>query len=242
MSSPIDRPDNPLVKPSTKGVEPAHQRATTYHNRPNEKTDEALASVLTAYTVHATFWLLFATGVGLLLAFKFGPPDFWGGAWLTFGRLRPIHTNVTFWGFASPVLIGLAYYVAARGSGTRLHSQNSRGLGHSLSMLPSFSAPSRWIWATTMAVWKIASGRARSARFLSPHWQTARGMSLRLLRDVAPRTSIFRTGTSSAEHSAVVDPGLGMGHVPLRCGLGRVVRRAHVECPPGLRGYAHFQN
>jgi cytochrome c oxidase cbb3-type subunit 1 len=56
------------------------------------------------------------------LAFKFGAPDFGPGAWLSFGRLRPIHTNAVFYGFASIALVGLAYYVAARSSGTRLHS------------------------------------------------------------------------------------------------------------------------
>ena len=90
------------------GAEVAVQGTWVQHQSPSEKSEQALASVLTAYTVCATFWLLFATGVGLLLAFKFGAPDFWGGAWLTFGRLRPIHTNATFWGFASPALIGRA--------------------------------------------------------------------------------------------------------------------------------------
>ena len=75
-----------------------------------------------AYTVTATFWLLFATAIGVLLSYKFGAPDFAPGEWLTFGRLRPIHTNATFFGWASPALVGLAYYVAARSSGTRLYS------------------------------------------------------------------------------------------------------------------------
>jgi cytochrome c oxidase cbb3-type subunit 1 len=70
----------------------------------------------------ATFWLLFAAAVGVLMAYKFGAPDFWPGAWLTFGRLRPIHTNDTFYGWASLALVGLAYYVAARSSRTRLYS------------------------------------------------------------------------------------------------------------------------
>jgi cytochrome c oxidase cbb3-type subunit 1 len=91
--------------------------------------DEALASVLRAYTICATFWLLFATGVGLLLAFKFGAPDFWGGAWLTFGRLRPIHTNATFYGFASLALVGMSYFVAARSSGKPLYSTRLARIG-----------------------------------------------------------------------------------------------------------------
>jgi cytochrome c oxidase cbb3-type subunit 1 len=67
----------------------------------SERDNRALTSVFSAYTVSATVWLLFATGVGVLMAFKFGAPEFGSGAWLTFGRLRPIHTNATFYGFAS---------------------------------------------------------------------------------------------------------------------------------------------
>ncbi|MFI4909695.1 MAG: hypothetical protein ACHQHL_16580 [Steroidobacterales bacterium] len=59
-----------------------------------------------AYTLSATFWLVFATFVGLILAYKFGAPDFGPGAWLTFGRLRPIHANDTFYGWASIALVG----------------------------------------------------------------------------------------------------------------------------------------
>ena len=92
------------------------------HSRPSEDDDRALASAFVAYAVTATLWLLFATAVGVVLAYKFGAPDFTPGEWLTFGRLRPIHTNATFFGWASLALVGLAYYVAARSSGTRLYS------------------------------------------------------------------------------------------------------------------------
>ena len=71
------------------------------HSQLSDEDSRALISVFSAYTVTATLWLLFATGVGLLIAFKFGAPEFGPGAWLTFGRLRPIHTNATFYGFAS---------------------------------------------------------------------------------------------------------------------------------------------
>lgn len=84
--------------------------------------DRSLTSVFSAYVVTATLWLLFATGVGLLMAYKFGAPEFGAAAWLTLGRLRPIHTNATFYGFASIALVGLGYYVAVRSCGTKLYS------------------------------------------------------------------------------------------------------------------------
>src|SRR5437660_10281067 len=95
----------------------------------SEKDDRALVSAFVAYTVSATFWLLFATAIGVLLAYKFGAPDFAPGEWLTFGRLRPIHTNATFFGWASLALVGLAYYVAARSCGPPLCSSRLRWTG-----------------------------------------------------------------------------------------------------------------
>ncbi len=97
-----------------------------------EQDEQAQVSVFAAYIVTATFWLLFATAVGLLLSFKFGAPDFWAGEYLTFGRLRPIHTNATFFGWGSIALVGLAYYVAARSCGTRLYSVRLAWIGLAL--------------------------------------------------------------------------------------------------------------
>ena len=95
---------------------------TARHSILSAQDDRSLVSVFSAYVVCATLWLLFATGVGILMAFKFGAPEFGAGAWLTFGRLRPIHTNATFYGFASVALVGLGYYIAARSNGARLYS------------------------------------------------------------------------------------------------------------------------
>ena len=91
--------------------------------------EPSLRGVFTAYTVSATAWLLFATFVGILLAYKFGAPDFGPGAWLSFGRLRPIHTNDTFYGWASIGLVGAAYYVAVRSCRTSLYSTRLAWLG-----------------------------------------------------------------------------------------------------------------
>ncbi|HWS70153.1 MAG TPA: cbb3-type cytochrome c oxidase subunit I, partial [Steroidobacteraceae bacterium] len=102
---------------------------TAHHSGQNENDRRAQASVFVAYTVAATLWLLFATAVGILLAYKFGAPDFAPGEWLTFGRLRPIHTNATLFGWASLALVGLAYYVTPRSCGTPLYSAKLAWIG-----------------------------------------------------------------------------------------------------------------
>src|ERR1700756_2718484 len=74
-------------------------------------------AILSWFTLTATFWLLLATAVGLLLSFKFPYPDLATSPFLSFGRLRAIHTNDTFYGWASIALTGAAIYVASRSSG-----------------------------------------------------------------------------------------------------------------------------
>lgn len=86
-----------------------------------EPEDSALFS---AFTVSATLWLLLSTFIGVLISFKFPYPDFATSPFLSFGRLRAIHTNDAFYGWASVALAGAALYVAARTSGIAL--QNKR--------------------------------------------------------------------------------------------------------------------
>ena len=75
------------------------------------------AHLFRAFTITSTGWLLLTTAVGLLLSFKFPYPDWATSPLLSFGRLRAIHTNGTFYGWATIVLVGAALYVAARTSG-----------------------------------------------------------------------------------------------------------------------------
>jgi len=75
------------------------------------------ASIVSAFVISATFWLLLATAVGVLLSFKFPYPDLATSPFLSFGRLRAIHTNDTFYGWASIALSAVAIFVASRTSG-----------------------------------------------------------------------------------------------------------------------------
>ncbi|HEX7348117.1 MAG TPA: cbb3-type cytochrome c oxidase subunit I [Rhodanobacteraceae bacterium] len=103
--------------------------ASAHSATSNPSDDQVLASIFKAYTISGTFWLIFGTAVGLLLAFKFGAPDFWAEKYLTFGRLRPIHTNDVFYGWASIALVGCAYYVTVRSCGTKLYSATLAWIG-----------------------------------------------------------------------------------------------------------------
>lgn len=81
-----------------------------------------LARLILWYLGTATFWLLFGTSVGEYLGIKFVAPDVDQLSWLSFGRLRPVHTNAVFWGWASLAMVGLGYYVVPMVSNVRLAS------------------------------------------------------------------------------------------------------------------------
>jgi cytochrome c oxidase cbb3-type subunit 1 len=81
-----------------------------------------LSKLILWYLGCATFWLLFGTTVGEYIGIKFVAPDVDHYSWLSFGRLRPVHTNAVFWGWASLAMMGLAYYVIPRVSNVPIAS------------------------------------------------------------------------------------------------------------------------
>lgn len=89
---------------------------------PRPHIDPALARLVLWYLVSATFWLLFGTTVGEYVGIKFVAPDADHISWLSLGRLRPVHTNAVFWGWASLGMLGLGYYIVPRVSNTGLAS------------------------------------------------------------------------------------------------------------------------
>ena len=67
-------------------------------------------------------WLIIGTTVGEYLGIKFVAPDADHVSWLSFGRLRPVHTNIVFWGWASVAMVGFSYYVIPRVGNTKIFS------------------------------------------------------------------------------------------------------------------------
>lgn len=70
----------------------------------------------------AAFWLALGGMIGEYVGIKFVAPDSDHVSWLSFGRLRPVHTNMVFWGWASLGIIGLGYYVVPTVSNTKIYS------------------------------------------------------------------------------------------------------------------------
>src|SRR5258708_38708628 len=83
--------------------------------------DQKRLRLVYAYVASGAAWLVFGTLVGAYLALKFVWPDLGVAPWLSFGRLRPVHTNVVFWGWASLALLALALWVVPRTPPRQLH-------------------------------------------------------------------------------------------------------------------------
>jgi cytochrome c oxidase cbb3-type subunit 1 len=81
-----------------------------------------LTKLILWYLGTATFWLVLGTSIGEYLGIKFVSPDVDHISWLSFGRLRPVHTNMVFWGWSSLAMIGLGYYVVSTVSNTAVVS------------------------------------------------------------------------------------------------------------------------
>ncbi len=83
-------------------------------SQPRPYIEPDLTKLILWYIGCAAFWLLFGTTIGEYIGIKFVAPDVDHYSWLSFGRLRPVHTNAVFWGWASLAMMGLAYYVVPR--------------------------------------------------------------------------------------------------------------------------------
>lgn len=85
-------------------------------------SDPELSRLVAAFAVSAAVWLVLGTGIGQYLGMKFIWPEIDNISWLSFGRLRPVHTNIVFWGWASVAMLGLGYFVVPRTSNTRIYN------------------------------------------------------------------------------------------------------------------------
>ena len=71
----------------------------------------------------AIVWGVIGMLVGVIIAAQLIWPELdFGLAWLSYGRLRPLHTNAVIFAFGGSALIGASYYVVQRTANVRLFS------------------------------------------------------------------------------------------------------------------------
>lgn len=88
------------------------------------ETPLELKKIVIYYIGAAALWLVLGTLIGQYLGMKFIWPEMDHQPWFSFGRLRPVHTNMVFWGWSSLAMIGLGYFVIARTSNTKIYNYN----------------------------------------------------------------------------------------------------------------------
>jgi cytochrome c oxidase cbb3-type subunit 1 len=80
--------------------------------------------IVKSFTVAAIFWGLAGFTVGLLIALQLAFPELNCCEYLTFGRLRPLHTSAVIFAFGGNVLIGTSFFVVQRTCQTVLWGEN----------------------------------------------------------------------------------------------------------------------
>lgn len=75
------------------------------------------------FTYMAVVYLVVGTGVGVWIAAELAWPQLnFDNPYISFGRLRPVHTNAVIFAFGGSTLMATAYYVVQRTSNVRLWS------------------------------------------------------------------------------------------------------------------------
>lgn len=104
---------------------PDHQVHFTAQKKkaiPRPSLDKDITKLILWYLGCAAFWLVLGGTIGEYVGIKFVSPDADHISWLSFGRLRPVHTNMVFWGWASLGIIGLGYYVVPTVSNAKIYN------------------------------------------------------------------------------------------------------------------------
>ena len=79
--------------------------------------------VVRQFAVMTVVWGVVGMLVGVLIAAQLLWPDLTAGvAWLSYGRLRPLHTNAVIFAFGGCALFATSYYAVQRTSHVRLFS------------------------------------------------------------------------------------------------------------------------
>ncbi|MFZ6642548.1 cytochrome-c oxidase, cbb3-type subunit I [Undibacterium sp. TC4M20W] len=80
--------------------------------------------VVRQFSVMAVVWGVIGMLVGVVIASQLAWPEFLGGIpWLSYGRLRPLHTNAVIFAFGGCALFATSYYVVQRTSNVRLFAE-----------------------------------------------------------------------------------------------------------------------
>ena len=85
------------------------------------RAEEYNYDVVRQFAVMTVIWGVVGMGVGVLIAAQLIWPELnFGMPWLSYGRLRPLHTNAVIFAFGGSALFATSYYVVQRTCQARL--------------------------------------------------------------------------------------------------------------------------
>ena len=85
--------------------------------------------VVRQFAIATVVWGVVGMLVGVFIAAQLAWPDLnFGIPWLSYGRLRPLHTNAVIFAFGGCALIATSYYVVQRTCQVRLFCRQARGV------------------------------------------------------------------------------------------------------------------
>lgn len=105
-----------------KAIEPLCNKGITM-SEANSHQQHYNYDVVKFFSIAACVYLVLGTAVGVWIASELAWPFLnFDIPYITFGRLRPVHTNIVVYGFGGSVLMATAYYVIQRTCSVRLWS------------------------------------------------------------------------------------------------------------------------
>ena len=117
--------------------------------------------IVKLFTIAATFWGIVGFSVGVLIAFQLAFPVLnFDVEWLSFGRIRPLHTSAVIFAFGGNALFATSFFIVQRTSQVRLWG--SKGLlnfvfwGYQLFIL--------------MAAYGYVNGITQAKEYAEPEW------------------------------------------------------------------------
>ena len=115
--------------------------------------------VVRGFALSALIWGIVGMSVGLVIALQLAWPELNVGPYLTFGRLRPVHTNVVIFGFTLGVVFAGSYYGVQRLCRARLPSD-------------SLARLHLWLWNATLVLAGVSlvTGHSTSKEYAELEW------------------------------------------------------------------------
>ena len=117
-------------------------------------------TVVRQFSIMAVVWGVVGMAVGVFIASQLAWPELnFGIPWLSYGRLRPLHTNAVIFAFGGSALFATSYYVVQRTCQTKL-------------FMPKLASLTFWAWQLVIvgAAISLPMGYTQGKEYAELEW------------------------------------------------------------------------